>query len=71
VCAADVSSVGTSPREGLASVNYGGDNAIFQGGSGYGLSNLVNNSGVVAADVAAVGSANRYNHAGCGFSTSA
>ena len=32
--------------------------------------NLVNNSGVVAADVAAVGS-DRFNHAGCGFSTSA
>ena len=70
VVAADVSSVGTYPREGIGATNYGGDKAIFFAGSGTGVSNLVSNSGVVAADVAKVGSI-RQNVTGAGYSFNA
>ena len=65
VVAADVSAVGTA-REGLSALNYGGDKAIFAygsvsdgagGGANVSMSNLVNNSGVVASDVTGVGTA--------------
>ena len=60
----------TYPREGIGATNYGGDKAIFFAGSGTGVSNLVSNSGVVAADVARVGSI-RQNVTGAGYSFNA
>ena len=65
VVSADVTGVGTA-RQQLAASEYGGDKAIFgygyAGGSGsnnLSMTNLVSNSGVVAADVSGVGSARR------------
>ena len=65
VVASDVSAVGTA-RQGLAAAGYGTDKAIF--GFGHtgdygvdeavtGITNLVNNSGVVQSDTSAVGTA--------------
>jgi hypothetical protein len=61
VVATDVTGVGTK-RTGLAAAGYGGDKAIFAYGndgtnynSGVSMKNLVSNAGVVAADVAGVG----------------
>ena len=51
----DQSGAGTA-RTLDAAAMYGGDKAIF-GFSGTGVTNLVNNSGVVASDTSAVGSA--------------
>ena len=74
VVAADVSAVGTA-REGLSALNYGGDKAIFAygsvsdgagGGANVSMSNLVNNSGVVASDVTGVGTARTFS-AGAGY----
>jgi hypothetical protein len=67
VVAADVTGVGTA-RDSLAAVGYGGDKAIFgYGNSGspgsltlVSLTNLISNSGVVAADVTGVGTARRH-----------
>ena len=63
VVASDVTGVG-SARRYLAAASYGGDKAIFAYGTTAGngvayvsLKNLVNNSGVVAADVTGVGTA--------------
>ena len=68
----DVSGVGTA-RNDLAAASYGGDKAIFGYGyyySGgvvtYSLTNLVSNTGVVAADVTGVGTA-RYLLAAAGY----
>ena len=53
-----------------AAAAYGGDKAIFGFGSGgSGITNLVSNTGVVAADTAAVGTAKGGNAAsGYGYS---
>ena len=66
VVASDVTGVG-SARRYLAAASYGGDKAIFAYGStagnGYAyvsLKNLVNSSGVVAADVTGVGTARAF-----------
>jgi hypothetical protein len=75
VVAADTPGVGTA-RRGLAAAGYGGDKAIF----GYGntipspitwvsMTNLVSNTGVVAADTPGVGTA-RVDLAAAGYSTS-
>jgi hypothetical protein len=63
VVASDTSIVGTA-RASLAAAKYGGDKAIFGYGSTYSggdvfysVTNLVNNLGVVAADVSGVGTA--------------
>ena len=56
-----------------AAAGYGGDKAIFgygTGSSNFSLTNLVSNSGVVAADVSGVGTA-RYGLAAAGYSLSA
>ena len=65
VVAADVSGVGTARME-LAAATYGTDKAIFgfgtnnaSEGTPVSLTNLVNNSGVVAADVTGVGTDKR------------
>jgi hypothetical protein len=63
VIASDVTGVGTA-RTYTYAAPYGGDKAIFGGGSinlgtsaGTGVTNLVSNSGVVASDTTAVGTA--------------
>ena len=53
----DTTGVGTARQPKAA--EYGGDKAIFYGGTGA-LSNLVSNSGVVATDTAGVGTARSY-----------
>jgi len=74
--AADVSGVGTV-RSGGAGASYGGDKAIFGFGNSnpadttrIGVTNLVNNSGVIASDVSAVGTA-RHNLAATNYSITA
>ena len=75
VIAADVSGVGTV-RKAIAAASFGGaiaDKAIFAfgtvaDGSGTNLSNLVNNSGVVASDTTGVGTA-RSSLAATGYGT--
>jgi len=76
VVASDTSGVGTV-RQYVAGTNYGGDKGIFGFGNtadgitnGTGITNLVNTSGVVASDTAAVGTARWYT-AGAGYSFSA
>ena len=72
VVGSDVTGVGTA-RNDLAAASFGGDKAIFGYGyyySGgvvkYSLTNLVSNTGVVAADVTGVGTA-RYLLAAAGY----
>ena len=72
VIAADVTGVGLI-RGYLASCTYGGDKAIFgygshytQGASPYSTTNLVSNTGVIAANVSGVGTA-RGSLGACGF----
>ena len=76
VIAADVTGVGTA-RLQLAACSYGGDKAVFAYGNQDGsdtdavsVKNLVNSSGVVAADVTGVGTARRFL-AAAGYSISA
>ena len=76
VVASDTSGVGTV-RQYIAGTNFGGDNGIFGFGStadgntnGTGITNKVNNQGVVAANTAAVATARIYV-AGAGYSFSA
>ena len=57
--ASDVTGVGTARKQNAAA-GYGGDKGIFAygyNGSNVTISNLVSNSGVIAADVSGVGSA--------------
>ena len=76
VVANDTAGVGTA-RLGLAAAGYGTDKAIFGygqlgGGSGYAatsITNLVNNTGVVATDTAGVGTA-RHGIAAAGYGSS-
>ena len=72
VFASDTTGVGTARRE-LAAAGYGLDKAIFAYGNdsaggfnAVSMSNLVNNSGVVATDVSGVGTA-RATLAACGY----
>jgi hypothetical protein len=72
VIAADVTGVGLI-RGYLAACTYGGDKAIFgygshytQGASPYSTTNLVSNTGVIAADVSGVGTA-RGALGACGY----
>jgi len=73
VMSADVAGVaGVTARRQLAGCDFGGDKGIFgfgdTSGSPYlGMSNLVSNAGVVASDVAAVGTA-RESVAACEYS---
>ena len=62
-----------SARYQLGAASYGGDKALFaygDTGSATNISNLVNNSGVVATDVSGVGTS-RFGLAGAGYSNSA
>jgi hypothetical protein len=70
VVATDVSGVGTA-RQSLAAATYGSDKAIFAygdndvtGASTVSMSNLVNNSGVISADVTGVGTSRQNLGAG-------
>ena len=68
----NIAGVGTA-RQQLAATLYGGDKAIFAYGttaSRVSLSNLVNNSGVVASDTTGVGTV-RNALAAAGYSISA
>ena len=77
VLASDTSAVsGVTGRYGTYGCSYGGDKAIFVYGyssvasSSLNMSNLVNSSGVIGADVTGVGT-NRANGAAAGYSQSA
>ena len=64
--------MGTARRQ-LGAASYGGDKGVFaygDSGSRVSLKNLVNNLGVVAADVTGVGTA-RETLAAAGYSSSA
>jgi hypothetical protein len=70
VVATDVSGVGTA-RQSLAAATYGSDKAIFAygdndvtGSATVSMSNLVNNSGVISADVTGVGTSRQNLGAG-------
>ena len=70
--ASDVSGV-VSARQGSAAASYGGDKAISAFGDASGkisISNLINNQGVVGANVTGVGTA-RSNLSAANYSYSA